>query len=371
MSTHHIDRPARLRIAMFTEACPPSGGRDLADTAARIHLERLVAELVCMGQHVDVHAGAISSVQCRGYDIAHAHSPNAGQAALRLREVSGVPYILSANMACRSRATPAVSSEPETAVLRGASRILVTGPQQAGALERTHRIAPERTAPLLRGFDPQELRPLPMHEARARLGLDQQRFIFLYVGKFAARKGIDTLIQSVAMLRRRHAVDACLLLAGGALPGEAIELARLRQLVSELGVGEHVLFAGPLPRGSLRDLYAAAHVFAATPWYEPFGLPPIEAMACARPLVVSELGAIGTVVDDGRTGFLIPSRDPVALVDRLARLHRCPGLAHAMGAAGRRRACEHHTWRRQAASLLDLYHAVLCGAVQEDVRHAS
>ena len=210
-----------------------------------------------------------------------------------------------------------------------------------------------------------------MHEARARLGLDQQRFIVLYVGRFAARKGIDTLIQGVAMLRRRHAVDACLLLAGGALPGEALELARLKQIASELGVAGHVLFAGPQPRSNLRDLYAAANVFAATPWYEPFGLPPIEAMACARPLVVSELGAIGTVVDDGRTGFLIPSRDPVALADRLARLHRRPGLASAMGEAGRRRACEHHTWRRQAARLLALYREALCDAGQDEVRHAS
>jgi len=371
MSIRHIDRPTRLRIAMLTESFTASDGRDLANATARIHLERLVAELECMGQHVDVHAGAISSAQGHAYDIAHAHSPGAGQAALRLHEASGVPYVLNTNMAGRTRATPAVSSEPETAILRGAIRVLVSGPQQALALERTHRIAPERTAPLLRGFDPQELRPLPMHEARARLGLDQQRFIVLYVGKFAARKGIDTLIQGVAMLRRRHAVNACLLLAGGALPGEAPELARLKQVASELGVGEHVLFAGPQPRSSLRDFYAAAHVYAATPWYEPFGLPPIEAMACARPLVLSELGAIGMVVDDGRTGFLIPSRDPVALVDRLARLHRCPGLARSMGEAGRRRACEHHTWRRQAAKLLDLYHEALFEAGQEDVRQAS
>jgi D-inositol-3-phosphate glycosyltransferase len=371
MSIHHIDRPARLRIAMLTEACTASGLRDLAGAAARIHLERLAAELVFMGHHVDVHAGAVPSGQRHEYDIAHAHSLIAGQAALRLHEASGVPYILSTTIADRTRAAPAVTGEPDTAILRGASRVLVTGPQQASTLERTHRIASERTAPLLRGFDPQELHPLPMHEARARMGLDHQRFIVLYVGKFAPRKGIDTLIQGVAMLRRRHAIDACLMLAGGALPDEALEITRLKQIAAELGVGEHVLFAGPQPRSSLRELYAAAHVFAATPWYEPFGLPPIEAMACARPLVVSELGAIGTVVDDGRTGFLIPSRDPVALVDRLARLHRCPGLARAMGEAGRRRACEQYTWRRQAAKLLDLYREALCGADQEDIRHAS
>ena len=82
-------------------------------------------------------------------------------------------------------------------------------------------------------------------------------------------------------------------------------------------------------------------------------------MACARPVVASELGAIGELVDDGRTGFLIPSRDPDALADRLARLHRHPQLAQTMGEAGRRRACEQHTWQRQAAQLLALYRDVL------------
>ncbi len=361
-ATHQVDGPARLRIAMLTGAAEG----DPADRGARVHLDRLAFQLTRMGHSVDVYSqetGAVAPRADAAYDIVHALSLSAGAHALRLQQVRGLPFVLaiekpgSPSAWPRATGVPA-SQEADAAILRRAARILSPGTQHSRQLERLYRIAPARIVPALRGFAPEELWPLPTAEARARLSLDQQRFLVLHLGRIAPRKGIDTLIQAIALLRRRHGVDAGLVVAGGGA-GESVELARLGHLASELGVGAHVQFAGPQPRASLRDFYAAANVFAATPWYEPFGMAALEAMACARPVVASELGGIGELVDDGRSGFLIPSRDPDALADRLARLHRHPGLARAMGEAGRRRACEHHTWRRQAAQLLALYREVL------------
>jgi D-inositol-3-phosphate glycosyltransferase len=123
-----------------------------------------------------------------------------------------------------------------------------------------------------------------------------------------------------------------------------------------------VHFLGQQPRGALRHYYGAADVFVTTPWYEPFGITPVEAMACARPVIGAEVGGIKSTVVDGGTGFLVPSRDPQAVADRLATLHANPQLARSMGEAGLRRAYRHYTWRTVAQQVAAVYTAVLAEA---------
>jgi glycosyltransferase involved in cell wall biosynthesis len=177
------------------------------------------------------------------------------------------------------------------------------------------------------------------------------------------RKGVDTVIQGVAMLRSSFGIDAELVVVGGDFDQrhgrDTPEMARLRALAVQLGVAGHVRFTGQKPRSELRYFYGAADVFVTTPWYEPFGITPVEAMACARPVIGSEVGGIKSTVVDGVTGFLIPSRDPQAVADRLATLQRDQNLAHGMGQAGLRRAYEHYTWRTVAQQAAAIYANVL------------
>ncbi|MDB5746998.1 MAG: Short-chain dehydrogenase/reductase, partial [Massilia sp.] len=225
------------------------------------------------------------------------------------------------------------------------------------------------------GFDPEELWPVPQAQARARLGLEQGRFTILQLGRMVQRKGVDTVIQGLSMLRERHGIDALLLVVGGEHgqpqgqpSGQASgrpdgdgdpEVARLQALARQLGIEAHVRFVGQQPRGALRHYYSAADAFVTTPWYEPFGITPVEAMACARPVVGSEVGGIKSTVIDGVTGLLIPSRDPRALAERLAQLHADPLLARRMGEEGLRRAYRHYTWRSVASQAAAVYAAVL------------
>src|SRR5206468_8069902 len=163
-------------------------------------------------------------------------------------------------------------------------------------------------------------------------------------------------------LRSHHGIDARLLVVGGDIHAggrDGPEMARLRALAERLGMLEHVRFAGQKARAELRTWYSAADVFVTTPWYEPFGITPVEAMACARPVIGSEVGGIKSTVVDGGTGFLVPSRDPQATADRLASLHADPNLARSMGEAGLRRAYRHYTWRSVAQQVAAVYTAVL------------
>jgi D-inositol-3-phosphate glycosyltransferase len=124
-------------------------------------------------------------------------------------------------------------------------------------------------------------------------------------------------------------------------------------------VADAVTFVGSRGRQELRYYYSAADVFALTPWYEPFGITPLEAMACGTPVIGSAVGGIKATVLDGETGFLVRPNDPDALADRLADLLADPSRRRAFG----RRAVRHvnalYTWRRVSRSLADLYEDVL------------
>ena len=105
-------------------------------------------------------------------------------------------------------------------------------------------------------------------------------------------------------------------------------------IAREQGVLDQVLFTGRRGRDALPSLYCAADVFVTTPWYEPFGITPVEAMACQIPVIGAAVGGVKYTVVDGKTGFLVPPKDADALADRLAVLAQRPELAVAMGGKG-------------------------------------
>jgi glycosyltransferase involved in cell wall biosynthesis len=309
--------------------------------------------------------------QALPYDIVHANFFMSGMVAQQLKLALGIPFVITFHALGQVRrlaqgaldAFPPERTRIETALMRQADHIIAECAQDRLDMEQLYGAAPGRITVAPCGFDPNELWPVPRAAARAQLGLPPGRFIVLQLGRMVPRKGVDTVIQGLALLRERHGVDAELLVAGGGqarLDGaEDPELSRLGALAHQLGIEEHVQFVGQQPRSALRLWYGAADVFVTTPWYEPFGITPVEAMACARPVVGSEVGGIKSTVVDGLTGFLIPSRDPRALAERLAQLHADPALAQRMGEAGMRRAYRHYTWRAVAQQAAAVYAAVL------------
>jgi len=202
------------------------------------------------------------------------------------------------------------------------------------------------------------------HEARRALGWPEGGFQILQLGRMVPRKGVDNVILALALLRRQYGVDARLCVVGGESeqpsPRDTPELGRLIGLAQEAGVREFVTFTGRRRREVLRRYYGASDVFVTTPWYEPFGITPLEAMACARPVVGADTGGIRHTVVDGVTGLLVPPRRPEALAAALARMARQPERARAMGQEGAKRAARYFTWSRVGAQL-DAIFEELCG----------
>ena len=313
------------------------------------------------------------------YDIVHANFFMSGMVAQHLKEALGIPFVITFHALGHVRRLaqgaadtfPAARLRIEDDLMRNADCIIAECPQDKLDMESLYGAPSERIEIAPCGFDPQELWPIPRRFARAQLGLSPDKFIVLQLGRMVPRKGVDTVIQGVALLRERHGVDAELLVVGGEEQRrdgrESPELMRLRALAAELRVDRYVHFTGRKDRSELRDYYGAADVFVTTPWYEPFGITPVEAMACARPVIGAEVGGIKSTVVDGESGFLIPSRDPQALAERLAVLHNNPKLAESMGDEGLRRAYQHYTWRTVARRAAEIYATVVEGAAVEPV----
>jgi glycosyltransferase involved in cell wall biosynthesis len=247
----------------------------------------------------------------------------------------------------------------EDRLVRESHRIVAECPQDLRDMVEHYNADSSRIEIVPCGFDPRELQPVDRRSAREQLQWPSDAFTVLQLGRMVPRKGVDNVIRSIAVLKDRCGCDARLVIAGGNSSDPARnrtpELERLARIAHDEGVADRVEFIGRCDRERLRVVYSAADVFVTTPWYEPFGITPVEAMACGRPVVGAAVGGIQDTVVDGRTGYLVPPNDPVALAERLAQLGADPGLGERLGRAGLARARRHFTWERVAAALLDVY----------------
>ncbi|HYF25708.1 MAG TPA: glycosyltransferase [Baekduia sp.] len=194
---------------------------------------------------------------------------------------------------------------------------------------------------------------------------DSERLRVLAVTRLVERKGTGNVIAALAGVP-----GAELLVAGGPPAAELHgdpEARRLRDVARRHGVEDRVRLLGRVERQDVPALLRSADVAVCAPWYEPFGMVAVEAMACGVPVVASAVGGLQDTVVHGETGLHVPPRDPAAVAEALRRLAADPVRRVAMGEAGARRARSRYGWDRVAGATLDVY-ARLTGIEQEDRR---
>jgi glycosyltransferase involved in cell wall biosynthesis len=307
----------------------------------------------------------------RGYDIAHANFWMSGMVALELKERLGIPFVITFHALGRVRRLyqgaadgfPEERFEIEERIVDGADRVIAECPQDEQDLVTLYEADPRRISMIPCGVDLTSFRPVPRRRARSIVGVHQREHVVLQLGRLVRRKGIDNAIRGIARLHDRHDVRATLIIVGGDSdapdPVRTPEIGRLMAVAKCEGVADRVRFVGRRGRDSLRYYYSAADVFVTTPWYEPFGLTPLESMACGTPVIGSDVGGIRYTVCDGHTGYLVPPNDPEALAERLARELTDPRHRHVLASEGLRRAREHFSWPGVACSVEGLYREVL------------
>jgi len=304
------------------------------------------------------------------YDLVHGHFWMSGWVATELQRLCGMPGVQHFHALGQTKkrhqgsadTSPRERIQIEKAIVRKVTRVIAQCPYERSELLNEYAARPERVVLIPGAVNLELFYPVDRAEARQSINLNQDGYIIVYVGRLLPRKDIRNVVYALAhLLRQYDTADTpiTLLIVGGetedADPQRTPEIGEIQRLARELGVCEHVHFVGKRQPEILRHYYCAGDVAVTTPWYEPFGLTPLEAMACGRPVIGSAVGGIPYTVLDGQTGLLVPPRDPQALAASLYEM-----LIHAerrkrMGEAGRRHIEREFTWPRTALRIAMLY----------------
>jgi len=202
------------------------------------------------------------------------------------------------------------------------------------------------------GLDTELFSPSPGWDSSERLAAEQRRPSILFLANVVKRKGILTLIAAfVSVLREFH--QCKLRVAGG-----GAELAEAKQLAIRLGCAEHVEFLGNQERSNAPNLYRACSVYCLPSFGEPYGTTVVEAMGCARALVVTDCGALPYLVHESG-GMRVPAGDSAALSRALIWLLRHPEIRVEMGRYNRKQVDPGMSWNTVAQQLEAIYETVL------------
>jgi glycosyltransferase involved in cell wall biosynthesis len=380
-----------MRIALVSEHADPLAALGGVDAGGQnVHVAALARGLTKLGHEVVVHTrrsrlGDVGPLRCRdGYvvdhvpagpptevpkdellpymgdfgdvlrarwrerpvDVVHAHFWMSGLAALRATAGTGTPVVQTfhalGSVKRREQGhddtSPPSRVEHERRLCREVSHVVATCREELTELARLG-LRPERATVIPCGVDVASFRP-----AQGQREPGPPRV--LIIGRLVARKGVADALTALAGL---PGVEV--LIAGGPSPGllgADPEARRLRRLAERLGMSDRVRFLGGVPRDDVPALVRSSDVVVAVPWYEPFGIVPLEAMASGVPVVGSAVGGLLDTVVPGVTGELVPPHDPELLAAVLGDLLEDPARRAAYGEAGRRRAVDLYDWQAVA-----------------------
>lgn len=302
-------------------------------------------------------------------DVVHSHFWMSGLAAVRAAERLGLPVVhtfhalgvVKRRYQGDADPSPAERQAVERDVVARVDRVVATCTDEAFELMRMGADRGKVTV-VPCGVDLERFRPDGLREER------RLPHRLLYAGRLVERKGIGNVITALAD------VPECELVIAGGPPREALaedpEVRRLRALARNCGVAGRVEFRGRVSHDELPALLRSADALVTVPWYEPFGITPLEAMACGVPVVASAVGGMIDTVVDGLTGRHVPPRDPERLAGVLRDVLADPDRRAAQGRAGVQRTRQLYAWDRVALATMDVYESILAGrrAAQRSAR---
>ncbi|MCC6492072.1 MAG: glycosyltransferase [Pirellulales bacterium] len=300
-------------------------------------------------------------------EVVHANFFMSGLAAMRAKRVLGIPFVITFHALGRVRLMhqaaadrfPADRLEIEDELMVEADRIIAECPQDADDQATLYDADLRKIHIVPCGYDPDELHRIGKTAARRELGLDRATPLVLQLGRLVPRKGVDNAIRGFARAVREHDLPARMLVVGGesekADAALTPEIGRLQAIAREEGVPSRVAFAGRADRSRLKYYYSAANVFVTTPWYEPFGITPLEAMACGTPVIGSNVGGVKYSVLHNHSGLLVPPHDPKALGEAIARLLTQPDVCRQFGQQAHQRVQSMFTWQRVTEMIVEAY----------------
>lgn len=316
------------------------------------------------------------------YELTHANFFMSAKVAMILNEILNIDYVITFHALGKIRKLyqkekdtfPIERLAIEEAAAENAAIIIAECPQDKEDLIHHYNVNPAKIRIVPCGFCPGEFYPINKSFARSFLELPQNENIILQLGRMVPRKGVDNVIEAMARLKFTGRKTRLLIVGGGSdVPDATVcpEISRLQLLAQNLGLGLSVTFAGRKERKLLKYYYSAADVFITTPWYEPFGITPLESMACGTPVIGANVGGIKYSVKHGETGYLVPAKNPAALAARLDVLLASPLLLKKLAANAIKRVHRYFTWLKISRYMAMVYDEILNQKMDKKELYAS
>ncbi|OPY44820.1 MAG: putative glycosyl transferase [Methanosaeta sp. PtaU1.Bin028] len=287
------------------------------------------------------------------FDIVHAHLPtpwSADWSAMTAR-LKGRPLVLTyhSDIMGRGLAGHVARAYNRTALwplLKAADRIIV-----ARSRFISHYLTgfQDKIETIPMGVNIEALRPLP----GARIG---DIFFLSVLDEFHDFKGLDVLLRSIKIVKRQ--LPQVRLVVGGS--GTLLD--RYRHIASAMGVADNVDFVGHISAGQLADYYNGCGLFvlpSTDPQRETFGIVLIEALACGRPVVATEIAGAADDIAEMGAGIIVKPDDDAALAKAIISILENEDLASRMGRTGRRLAVERYSWKSVARRTERVYRELM------------
>ena len=237
-----------------------------------------------------------------------------------------------------------------------ADQILAVSNSVRSDLAYAYGITHEKVDVVWNGVDTELFRPLTNFEIPASLKGYQDKRIVLYVGHFGLRKGVVFLIRAMKKIIK-EVPDAVLVCVGGVPEwlGRQDYWAYLQRTIVENGLDGKVLLLDRVPNAELPLYYSLAEVFVLPSYYEAFAKVVIEAMACARPVVVTREGGPAEAIVDGESGLMVDYGSVTQLSDAVIGILEDKGLGESMGKSAREIVTREFTWSAVAERISEAY----------------
>jgi glycosyltransferase involved in cell wall biosynthesis len=284
------------------------------------------------------------------YDVVHlnclvySHAAY-GYLAARWR---GVPIVITPHAHANQEVTYGIGYQ--LAVLRGSDHVLADTEGERD-LMLTLGVEPGRVTTAGIGLRPGEYPARDKVACRRRLGLAENAFVVLFMGRQVEYKGLGALYKAFCALRERHP-SLALVIAGP-------ETEYSQQLFAHSSGEPGLVNLGMVSDDGRLDVINACDCLALPSAGEAFGIVFLEAWIAGKPVIGPRSAAGETLIRDGWDGWLVPTGDSSAIVEALEQWIDDPARTRQMGESGRQRVLQHHTWARTTEIVLDVYQRVV------------
>lgn len=414
-------KPEQLRIAMFSIHSSPIGELGTKNTGGMsVYIRELARELGTRGHWVDIytrlngtkhdqiidlnenvrliHLGAgnngyvhklalyyylsdffralekFKNREDLHYDLIHSHYWLSGRLGNWAQDRWNIPHIVMfhtlgavKNNAAIGEQEPELRVAAEKKLTQTCQRILAPTERERENIVRFCNAPSEKIGVVPCGVNLDLFQPMDQAAARQRLGFQDDESIVLYVGRFAPIKGIDRLLEAMTYLK--HYQRLRLLIIGGDGP-DTPEFQNLQDLTRKLGIQDLVTFAGRIEQKSLPPYYSAADVLVVPSYYESFGLVGLESLACGTPVVATQVGAMGNILRDGKSGQLVANAQPRTLAHSIEKIIAA-SPATTVSAQGIRASVLKYGWSNVASAIIDEYETILRDSQFEGLQSCS